>query len=119
MQGHCCFHLALCNLRLVKDVAGGANEPLVRLARQAAPPRPGVCSNGATLQEMVVRREQVAVLTRGTLTDPEMRGAHPDAVFLMSVAELPVPSSYAAAGTALWYQGTGVKSLGLTRVRSY
>jgi DNA mismatch repair protein MSH6 len=42
-------------------------------------------------KEGVVRREAVAVLTRGTLTDAEMLGAAPDAQYLMAVAELPLP----------------------------
>lgn len=49
-------------------------------------------------QDTVVRREKVAVLTRATLTDPEMLAAHPDAVFLMALAELPLPAAAAAAG---------------------
>ncbi|KAL4517804.1 hypothetical protein Ndes2526A_g02182 [Nannochloris sp. 'desiccata'] len=44
-------------------------------------------------KDMVVRREKVAVLTRGTLTDAEMMGAVPDAQYLMAVAELPLPAS--------------------------
>ena len=38
----------------------------------------------------VVRREKVAVLTRGTLTDAEMMASVPDAQYLLSVAELPL-----------------------------
>lgn len=42
-------------------------------------------------KDNVVRREKVAVLTRGTLTDAEMMGAVPDAQYLMAVAEVPLP----------------------------
>lgn len=45
-----------------------------------------------------MQRTKVAVLTRGTLTDPEMLGANPDAVFLMALAELPVPEALQGAG---------------------
>lgn len=62
-------------------------------------------------QETVVRRDKVAVLTRGTLTDPEMLGAHPDAVFLLALAELPLPPAAAAAGerglgASVWARGS-------------
>ena len=53
-----------------------------------------------------MRREKVAVLTRGTLTDPQMLGANPDAVFLMALAELPVPAAMqqhgGGAGVPAW-----------------
>lgn len=41
-----------------------------------------------------MRREKVAVLTAGTLTDQEMMGAQPEAAYLMSLAELPVPGQW-------------------------
>ena len=40
---------------------------------------------------MVVRREKVAVVTIGTLTDGEMLGASPEAAYLMAIAELLLP----------------------------
>ncbi len=49
-------------------------------------------------KDMVVRREKVAVLTRGTLTDAEMMGAVPDAQYLMAVAEVPLPASEKSGG---------------------
>ena len=42
-------------------------------------------------KDNVVRREKIAVLTRGTLTDAEMMGQVPDAQYLMAVAEIPLP----------------------------
>lgn len=36
----------------------------------------------------VVERQAVAVLSRGTLTDAEMVGAHPDAAYALAGAEL-------------------------------
>ncbi|CAD7704171.1 unnamed protein product [Ostreobium quekettii] len=39
-------------------------------------------------QAKVVRREKVAVLTKGTLRDAEMVQAHPDPAYLMSVIEM-------------------------------
>ena len=44
-------------------------------------------------QDMVVRREKVAVLTQGTLTDAEMVAAQPEASYLTALAELPVPGA--------------------------
>ena len=38
-----------------------------------------------------MRREAVAVLTRGTLCDADMLAATPDAAYLLALAELPVP----------------------------
>jgi DNA mismatch repair ATPase MutS len=52
--------------------------------------------NGRTLQASVVNREMVAVVTRGTMTDAEMLSRHPDASFLLALAEAPAP----AAGVA-------------------
>jgi len=48
----------------------------------------------AAMQENVVRREKVAVLTQGTLTDHEMLEAQPDASYLLALAELPVPGGW-------------------------
>lgn len=62
------------------------------------------------VQDNVVRREKVAVLTRGTLADPEMLGANPDAVFLMSLAELPVPAAGAeGCRGGVWGAGAGLR----------
>ena len=36
-----------------------------------------------------MNREMVAVLTQGTLTEPEMLAAHADASYVFSLAELP------------------------------
>ncbi len=44
-------------------------------------------------QDMVVRREKVAVLTQGTLTDAEMLAEQPEASYLLALAELPVPGA--------------------------
>jgi DNA mismatch repair protein MSH6 len=44
-------------------------------------------------KDMVVRREKVAVLTRGTLTDAEMMGAVPDAQYLMAITEVSLPAA--------------------------
>ena len=41
-------------------------------------------------KDNVVRREKVAVLTRGTLTDADMMGQVPDAQYLLAVAETPL-----------------------------
>ena len=38
-----------------------------------------------------MRREKVAVLTQGTLTDTEMLAAQPEASYLLALAELAVP----------------------------
>jgi DNA mismatch repair protein MSH6 len=38
-------------------------------------------------KDNVVRREKVVVLTRGTMADPEMTAAEPDAQYVMAVAE--------------------------------
>ena len=43
-----------------------------------------------------MRRERVAVLTQGTLTDAEMVAATPEAAYLMALAELPVPGKWVA-----------------------
>eukprot|EP00887_Chlorella_sp_A99_P007330 scaffold2.g7330.t1 len=51
-------------------------------------------------KDTVVRREKVAVLTKGSLTDGEMLGTHPDASYLLALAELPVPPRAAAAAAA-------------------
>lgn len=40
--------------------------------------------------ESVVRREKVAVLSKGTLMDAQMVAAKPDAAYVMAVAELPM-----------------------------
>lgn len=47
----------------------------------------------APVQDLVVRREKVAVLTQGTLTDAEMLAAQPEASYLLALAELPVPGA--------------------------
>ena len=49
------------------------------------------------LQEAVVRREKVAVLTQGTLTDTEMLAAQPEASYLLALAELAVPGELPGA----------------------
>jgi len=41
------------------------------------------------MQAGVVNREMVAVLTQGTLTDPEMLRSHADASYVLSIAEQP------------------------------
>lgn len=41
-----------------------------------------------------MRREKVAVLTQGTLTDAEMLAAQPEASYLLALAELPVPGKH-------------------------
>ncbi|EFN52031.1 hypothetical protein CHLNCDRAFT_139631 [Chlorella variabilis] len=48
-------------------------------------------------RDAVVRREKVAVLTQGTLTDAEMVAAQPEAAYLLALAELPVPDALMAA----------------------
>lgn len=45
-----------------------------------------------------MRREKVAVLTQGTLTDAEMLAGQPEAAYLMALAELPVPGMCTCAG---------------------
>lgn len=50
-----------------------------------APPSP------PRAQDAVVRREKVAVLTQGTLTDADMTKDAPEAAYLLALAELPVP----------------------------
>lgn len=58
-------------------------------------------------KDNVVRREKVAVLSRGTLTDAEMMGAVPDAQYLMAVAELPLPEEADAMETDAQRAGSG------------
>lgn len=41
------------------------------------------------LQVGVVNREMVAVLSQGTLTDPEMLRSSPDAAYVLALTELP------------------------------
>jgi hypothetical protein len=53
------------------------------------------------VQDMVVRREKVAVLTQGTLTDAEMLAGLPEAAYLLALAELPVPGGW--RGGWRWY----------------
>lgn len=53
------------------------------------------------LQASVVMREMVAVVTRGTMNDAEMLARHPDASFLLALAEAPAPAARPATGTAV------------------
>jgi DNA mismatch repair protein MSH6 len=50
-----------------------------------------------SVKDKVVRREAVAVLTRGTLTDTDMLAAQPDASMLLAVWEEPTDSTAAEA----------------------
>lgn len=50
------------------------------------------------LQASVVNRDMVAVVTRGTMTDAEMLSRHPDASFLLALAEGPAASADPATG---------------------
>jgi len=52
-------------------------------------------------KDKVVRREKVAVLTRGTLTDAAMLAACPDASYLVAVTETPAPSADDPDGAAI------------------
>lgn len=52
------------------------------------------CGPPLSQQDMVVRREKVAVLTQGTLTDAEMLAAQPEASYLLALAELSVPGKH-------------------------
>ena len=59
-----------------------------------------------------MRRERVAVLTQGTLTDAQMVAATPEAAYLMALAELPVPGGWLGGGGQLgvgevWEGGDG------------
>ena len=49
------------------------------------------------MQSNVVRREVVAILTSGTLTDPDMLRAQPEAAFALSLCERPLPPVAAGA----------------------
>lgn len=44
-------------------------------------------------KDSVVRREKVAVLSKGTLTDAEMLMTAPEAAYLLTLVELPVPQT--------------------------
>jgi hypothetical protein len=59
--------------------------------------------SGAHVQCNVVRREAVAILTAGTLTDPDMLGSQPEAAHVLSLWErpLPPPAPGAPAGALL------------------
>ena len=48
-------------------------------------------------QSNVVRREVVAILTSGTLTDPDMLRAHPEAAYVLSLHEQALPPVAAGA----------------------
>jgi DNA mismatch repair ATPase MutS len=50
------------------------------------------------LQASVVNRDMVAVVTRGTMTDAEMLSRHPDASFLLALAEAPAAAVDPAIG---------------------
>jgi DNA mismatch repair protein MSH6 len=52
----------------------------------------------AAPQETVVRRAVVAVLTRGTLSDPAMLQSQPDPAWLLALAEAPAAGGAAQAG---------------------
>jgi hypothetical protein len=69
----------------------------------------------APLQETVVRRERVAVLTQGTLTDAEMLGGQPEAAYLMALAELAVPRECALEGG--FTRGGRLGTCGLSHAR--
>lgn len=43
------------------------------------------------MQCNVVRREVVAILTAGTVTDPDMLQSHPEAAYVLSLWERPLP----------------------------
>lgn len=49
------------------------------------------------MQSNVVRREVVAILTSGTLTDPDMLRAQPEAAYVLSLWERPLPPVAAGA----------------------
>ena len=49
------------------------------------------------MQSNVVRREVVAILTSGTLTDPDMLHAQPEAAHVLSLCEHPLPPIAAGA----------------------
>ena len=49
------------------------------------------------VQSNVVRREVVAILTSGTLTDPDMLRAQPEAAYVLSLCERPLPPVAAGA----------------------
>ena len=49
------------------------------------------------MQSNVVRREVVAILTSGTLTDPDMLKAQPEAAYVLSLCERPLPPVAAGA----------------------
>jgi DNA mismatch repair ATPase MutS len=53
------------------------------------------------LQASVVNRDMVAVVTRGTMTDAEMLSRHPDASFLLALAEAPAAPADSATGVQL------------------
>lgn len=46
----------------------------------------------------MVNRNMVAVVTRGTMTDAEMLSRHPDASFLLALAEAPAAAVDPATG---------------------
>lgn len=46
------------------------------------------------LQVGVVNREMVAVLTKGTLTDPEMLQSHSDASYIVALQEEPTAEQH-------------------------
>jgi hypothetical protein len=52
----------------------------------------------AAPQETVVRRAVVAVLTRGTLSDPAMLQSQPDPAWLLALAEAPAADGAAQRG---------------------
>lgn len=41
----------------------------------------------------------MAVVTRGTIADPEMLTSNPDAAYLLALAELPLPADWRERGT--------------------
>lgn len=62
----------------------------------------------------VVKRDMVAVVTRGTMTDAEMLSRHPDASFLLALAEAAAPAAQpaGAAGAAAAAAAGGAGSCG-------